>query len=96
MAELENVATERAAARERLSTVAEREKPLRVTYKMVRDTPADLTSIIDGANFTGRVAWVGSESEYIEIPADHAETHWRSGDAEAVSRSTDVSSWLRR
>lgn len=96
MAELDQVAVELTSARERLSAVSVREKPGRLTDETVRTTLEELRGLIEGANFAERVAWIGSEFEYIEVLADHAEAHWRQADPEGVSRANDVSSWLRR
>jgi hypothetical protein len=94
MAELEEVASELVAARQRLSTVTQEEKPLALTDKLVRDKVVELTTPFEGANFAERVAWMASEFEYIEVFGEYAEAHWRT--AEAVGQTNFVSEWLRR
>jgi hypothetical protein len=96
IAELEVAGGQLSAARDRLAAVSERKKPVRLTDKMVREAIADLTTMFDGAVFAERVSWVGSMFGSLVAFSDHVEGVWREGGLGPVSRSDDVSVWLRR
>jgi site-specific DNA recombinase len=98
MAELELAGNQLVAARTRMAESSELERPVILSDKMVQETLAQFTTILGGANFTERVAWVRSKFDYIEVFADHAEAHWRQEEesASGVIRSRDVTEWLRR
>ncbi len=73
-----------------------RENELKMSDKLVQEKLAELTGLFESANLVERVSWVGSQIDYIEVFADHAEAHWRTGDPEDVSHTRDVGVWLRR
>jgi len=95
VAELDDVAAELRDAQERLVVASQIEKPLVMSDQLVRESLAQLKGILETATFAERVAWIGSEFDYINVLSDHAEAHWRAA-SETVSPSNDVGVWLRR
>ena len=97
-AELEAVAAELETAQTRLAELDQKERPLRITTKLVQQTIDDVNGILDHAPLATPVAWVQDLFGRIDVDSreEKAVAVWRAATDEDVNRSDSVYEWLRR
>ncbi len=97
--EIDEVAAELRQAQHRLEQLEEVQQPMSVTPKLIRDTIAEMSGLLEHAALDTRVAWVRDLFDRIDVDSreERAVAVWRSPSDEAgVNRLDSVSGWLRR
>jgi hypothetical protein len=96
--EIETVGAELAAATARLNDLLLRERPIRITKKVVDDTIAQFEGILERASLDTGVATVRDLFERVDVDSRElkAVAVWNVTTDKGVSRSDAVSEWLRR
>lgn len=96
--EIETVAAELGEATARLNELQFRERPLRITKKLVDQTIDEMTGILERAPLDTRVAWVRDLFERVDVDSRElkAVAIWNATAEDGVNRSNAVSEWLRR